>query len=439
MPPVEAAKQSVGAAAPAAVEDARQRSAVGVAALATEHDSPDDLLAEPAVLAPLLAALPAETLQTAACVSRAWADAVSVDKAALWRALVLGKWPGLAGLSSADVNWQKRYRVLAKCGQFTDGLELDPLAKYAFVLHGSFAGHAAPAFSQRATVRRVQRSIGFADRQLVIKDALELEVTFPDGLPLPHSWRADPPSTDADSAPGPMHGVGSGGAADDTWINTHAPDADDALAAALNPTGGSGSSSSTDSASSSGRPAAAAAPPSEHLSIDILMHDSTLHLVAHLLSFDIPKASVHALDMDVPAPVPTMPSAVSTCPLAAFLARESTPDEFSANVSVGASHAGVGVPSSTGEREAPPWIRKMTEEVDMTLIMTEPPCAEVLPIHLRFATVHDPAAGASVGAPRAARMLSLRFGVACRAVTIAGVLDLPMQVSTIPTDYVEWA
>ena len=34
---------------------------------------------------------------------------------------------------------------------------------------------------------------------------------------------------------------------------------------------------------------------------------------------------------------------------------------------------------------------------------------------------------------------SLSFGLACRAFTIAGILDLPMQVSTLPTDFLEWA
>ena len=70
------------------------------------------LLLKPAVLAPLLAALDATSLQRAACVSREWALAIELDKQPLWREHVRDRWPG--ELCSDGVHdWRKRFRMLS--------------------------------------------------------------------------------------------------------------------------------------------------------------------------------------------------------------------------------------------------------------------------------------------------------------------------------------
>jgi len=362
--------------------------------------SSSGLLSELSVLSPLLAALSAESLLAATCVSHAWAAAATTDKAALWRALVFSRWPALVGLSSVGVNWQTRYRVLARQGELEhspDDDEVDPLARYTFIVQCSFAGRGREhGFSLQAAAHRAQCDVGMDGRHIVIKDALQLEVSMPGGLPLPISWR-EPPELPADRREN---------------------------AASTGPVGDAvGGGSGLEGDSTRTQP--------DHLQVHLLIHDSTHHAVAHLLSFDIRKEDVTQSATSIDAPLHEYLGLQERAPFGTEFTAEVRGVDVRTNV-------GVGVPGPDGLRATPPWMAKMTD-VDATLIMPEPPRAEACPISLGFSTGSE-AEPDEQGWTWAARLTSLRFGVALRAVTIAGVIDLPLQISTLPLiDDVDWA
>ena len=60
---------------------------------------PQSPLDDPALLAPLFAALPARSLVNAAQVCKAWSAAEQLDRAALWKRIVLQQYPALAAVA----------------------------------------------------------------------------------------------------------------------------------------------------------------------------------------------------------------------------------------------------------------------------------------------------------------------------------------------------
>ena len=149
------------------------------------------ILHEPALLAPLFAALSDDDLTRAAHVCRSWAAAEVTDRHTLWRALVLTRWPALALLRAPThdlVDWRERFHTLARLGQ--SDVQHDALEKKSFVLQGRWASGAL-AFSSVATHRTVRTVAQSGPQSIEVRDALRIRVSLGDdaAVALPNSWR----------------------------------------------------------------------------------------------------------------------------------------------------------------------------------------------------------------------------------------------------------
>lgn len=159
------------------------------AAAAPTHAADASTLNDPALLLPLLAGLPAESLVRIGCVQKSWAAAERTERGALWRALVLARWPSLCGGPATD--WRKRYRVLSRLGVPLKRAEEDKLARFEFVVQGRFAPSGALAFSGVATVTRGSSEQIMGGHIVEFKDSVDLEVKLPTPVRLPPCWRDD--------------------------------------------------------------------------------------------------------------------------------------------------------------------------------------------------------------------------------------------------------
>jgi len=146
-------------------------------------------LEDPAFLSPVFAALPAECLSQAACVCHAWAAAEVADRPALWRALVLSQWPGLAPLARPGIDWRKRYLMLLRNG-VAERPESDP-ERYSFVFQGKWAAEGSLAFSHNVAGRKVAHSIQAGAINVTVQNALQFELKLPESIALPLSWQSD--------------------------------------------------------------------------------------------------------------------------------------------------------------------------------------------------------------------------------------------------------
>ena len=100
---------------------------------------PQSPLDDPALLAPLFAALPAKSLLAAAQVCKAWSAAEQLDRAALWKRIVVQQYPALAAVSRPKSDWKARFSTLAKKGvvEVEDEEDEEPLERFEFVFQGS--------------------------------------------------------------------------------------------------------------------------------------------------------------------------------------------------------------------------------------------------------------------------------------------------------------
>lgn len=154
------------------------------------------LLDDPALLAPLLVALPAADVASASCVCKSWAAAERSDRNALFQALSRARWPGLVGQSAgagrAVVDWRHRYKTLSRRGlsrEPTVEEDEDPLANYSFIIQGQWG--ATLAFSRAAAVTRVEYSAVYGGHVMEFKDVVRYEVSLPEPVRLPPSWRVE--------------------------------------------------------------------------------------------------------------------------------------------------------------------------------------------------------------------------------------------------------
>jgi hypothetical protein len=143
--------------------------------------SPRSLLDDPALLAPLLGALSAADLSSAASVCRSWQAAERADRNALFHALVRKQWPGLMpplAEHRAEIDWRHRYRVLSRLGSCRKppAPELDPLQQYTFTIQGHWGPDGGVAFSQLAVVHKVNMSTVFGGHVMDFKDVVSFEV-----------------------------------------------------------------------------------------------------------------------------------------------------------------------------------------------------------------------------------------------------------------------
>lgn len=284
----------------------------------------------PAVLAPLLASLTADTLSTAACVSKAWQNAVQADHTSLWRSLVLSRWPGLAAIATApaSVDWRRRYRTLSRHGLVdTEPEHEDPLSQLKFLVQGRWEENGAPAFSLVGEGSGVSCMISLSIAQRVeVRDALRIEVTLPESAPLPSGWQTLEP---------------------------------------------------------------AAAGARDGLEIEVLLHNDATSAVAHLFSLSIRKEAVSYRPAADGAARPLVGDwAAAHAALPASAGAEGSPGGATVMASVDTwafpTNAGCGTPGASGSRAEVPWMAPLTKDINLGELLTTPPALEVKPLTLGF-------------------------------------------------------
>lgn len=275
---------------------------------------------DPSVITPLFASLPAESLVSAACVCKAWAQLEQVERAGLWRSLVLASWPGLS--RKAQVNWRKRFRVLSRWGVPLPGkVEEDALANFTFCVQGRLepgagGGEAAQTFSSTATAHKVVRAEDCAGNLVVFRDAFELEIEIEPAVALPQSWRVEDSMMEEEG--GSFRG----------------------------------------------------------LDVTVLVENQADETAAHLLSFSVAAPSVSF----VPPAGEMQAGDERAVPLHAFWEAE-LPDTFVAEADVTNFPTFVGCGYARETREEVPWLKAMIGDVELGALVTPP---EVVPSPLQL-------------------------------------------------------
>ena len=174
---------------------------------------PQSPLDDPALLAPLFAALPAKSLLNAAQVCKAWSAAEQLDRAALWERIVVQQYPALAAVSRPKSDWKARFSMLAKKGvvEVEDEDDEEPLERFQFVFQGSItrddptwdAPRKEILFSKSvATSRAIMQGDDMTQygnglmtnpalNQIEIRDALKLDLTLDAPMRFPAEYQED--------------------------------------------------------------------------------------------------------------------------------------------------------------------------------------------------------------------------------------------------------
>ena len=169
---------------------------------------PQSPLDDPALLAPLFAALPAKSLLNAACVCKAWAAAEQVDRSTLWKRFVVQQYPALAAVSRPKSDWKARFSTLAKKGvvEVEDEEDEEPLERFEFVFQGStmrgdlrkeilFSKAVATSKATMQGDDMTQYGNGLltnpALNQIEIRDALKLDLTLDAPMRFPAEYQED--------------------------------------------------------------------------------------------------------------------------------------------------------------------------------------------------------------------------------------------------------
>ena len=172
---------------------------------------PQSPLDDPALLAPLFAALPAKSLLNAACVCKAWAAAEQVDRSTLWKRFVVQQYPALAAVSRPKSDWKARFSTLAKKGvvEVEEEDDEEPLERFEFVFQGSTtrddptwdAPRKEILFSKTvATSRAIMQGDDMTQygnglmtnpalNQIEIRDALKLDLTLDAPMRFPAEYQ----------------------------------------------------------------------------------------------------------------------------------------------------------------------------------------------------------------------------------------------------------
>ena len=167
---------------------------------------PQSPLDDPALLAPLFAALPAKSLLNAACVCKAWAAAEQVDRSTLWKRFVVQQYPALAAVSRPKSDWKARFSTLAKKGvvEVEDEEDEEPLERFEFVFQGStmrgdlrkeilFSKAVATSKATMQGDDMTQYGNGLltnpALNQIEIRDALKLDLTLDAPMRFPAEYQ----------------------------------------------------------------------------------------------------------------------------------------------------------------------------------------------------------------------------------------------------------
>lgn len=170
---------------------------------------PQSPLDDPALLAPLFAALPAKSLLNAACVCKAWAAAEQVDRSTLWKRFVVQQYPALAAVSRPKSDWKARFSTLAKKGvvEVEDEEDEEPLERFEFVFQGStmrgdlrkeilFSKAVATSKATMQGDDMTQYGNGLmtnpALNQIEIRDALKLDLTLDAPMRFPAEYQVLP-------------------------------------------------------------------------------------------------------------------------------------------------------------------------------------------------------------------------------------------------------
>jgi len=169
---------------------------------------PQSPLDDPALLAPLFAALPAKSLLNAAQVCKAWSAAEQLDRAALWKRIVVQQYPALAAVSRPKSDWKARFSTLAKKGvvEVEDEEDEEPLERFEFVFQGStmrgdlrkeilFSKAVATSKATMQGDDMTQYGNGLltnpALNQIEIRDALKLDLTLDAPMRFPAEYQED--------------------------------------------------------------------------------------------------------------------------------------------------------------------------------------------------------------------------------------------------------
>lgn len=173
---------------------------------------PQSPLDDPALLAPLFAALPAKSLLAAAQVCKAWSAAEQLDRAALWKKIVVQQYPALAAVARPKSDWKARFSTLAKKGMVEvddDEEDEEPLERFEFVFQGSTtrddptwdAPRKEILFSKSvATSRAIMQGDDMTQyggglmtnpalNQIEIRDALKLDLTLDAPMRFPAEYQ----------------------------------------------------------------------------------------------------------------------------------------------------------------------------------------------------------------------------------------------------------
>ena len=174
---------------------------------------PQSPLDDPALLAPLFAALPAKSLLAAAQVCKAWSAAEQLDRAALWKRIVVQQYPALAAVARPKSGWKARFSTLAKKGvvEVEEEDDEEPLERFEFLFQGSImrddptwdAPRKEILFSKTvATSRAIMQGDDMTQygnglltnpalNQIEIRDALKLDLTLDAPVRFPAEYQED--------------------------------------------------------------------------------------------------------------------------------------------------------------------------------------------------------------------------------------------------------